>query len=161
MKNDPDKAHPQTHAGSRGGKPMPVAGVMWQQGIPRWNPAGTSARGRSQPPTRTHANNRHGDRKWRNNNKTPPKRKDGQTVSAQNATDNNTQLHDIENVSEGRPEDNNNRSPLDEGYWDGLGEHVRLNTKKEETGGSEVVKITFARNIEQPPVTQDSKDSDA
>ena len=42
-----------------------------------------------------------------------------------------------------------------------MGEHVRLNTKKEETGGSEVVEITFARNIEQPPVTRDSKDSDA
>ena len=42
-----------------------------------------------------------------------------------------------------------------------LGEHVRLNTKKEETGGSEVVEITFAGNIEQPPVTQDSQDSAA
>jgi hypothetical protein len=79
-------------------------------------------------------------------------------MSAHNATDNITQLHDIEHLSEGRPEeeDNNYRSPLD---W--FGKQVRLNTKKEETGGSEVVKITFARNIEQPPVTQDSKDSDA
>ena len=57
MKNAPDKAHPQTHAVSRGGKRMPVAGVMRQQGIPRLTSAGTSARGQSQPPTRTHANN--------------------------------------------------------------------------------------------------------
>ena len=54
------------------------------------------------------------------------KRKDGQPMSAQNATDDNTQLHDIEHVSEGRPEEEdnkNNRSPLDEGYWDKLGVH--------------------------------------
>ena len=73
--------------------------------------------------------------------KIPSKRKDDQPMSGQNATDNNTQLQNIVHVSEGRPEekDNNNRSPMDEGYWDGLGEHVRLNTKKKETGGSEVV----------------------
>ena len=72
---------------------------------------------------------------------------------AQKVTNRNTQLHDRDHVPKGRPEDeeNNNRSPLDEGYWDGLGEHIRLNTKTEETGGSEVVEITFTRNIEQPP----------
>ena len=38
----------------------------------------------------------------------------------------------------------------DEGYWDGLAAHIRLNAMEEETGGSEVVKITFARDSEQP-----------
>ena len=55
-------------------------------------------------------------------------------MGAQNATNNNTQLHDIVYV----PEDNNDGSPLD-----GLGEHIRLNAKKEDMGGSEVVEITF------------------
>ena len=70
----------------------------------------------------------------------------------------------MDNVSEGRPEEednNNNRSPLDEGYWDRLGEHDKFNTKKEETVGSEVVEITFARDIEKPPEIGASKDSDA
>ena len=31
----------QTHAGSKDGKPMPVAGVMRQQGIPRLTSTGT------------------------------------------------------------------------------------------------------------------------
>ena len=83
-------------------------------------------------------------------------------MGAQNANDNNTQLHDIDHVPERRPEegDNNDRSPLDEGYQDGLGEHIRLDVKTEETGGLEVVEVTFARNIEQPPVIGESKDSD-
>ena len=36
------------------------------------------------------------------------------------------------------------------GNQDGLGKHIRLNAKEEETGGSEAVKITFARDSEQP-----------
>ena len=72
------------------------------------------------------------------------------------ATNNNTQLHDIEHVSGGRPREETiiiiiADPPLDEGYWDVLGEHIRLNTKKKATGGSDVVKITFARDIEKPP----------
>ena len=54
-------------------------------------------------------------------------------------------------------EDNKDRSPLDEGYWNGLGEHTRLNTKKEETGWSEVVEITFTKDIEQPPAMEKVK----
>ena len=154
VKNATDKAQSQTPARSRGGKPIPVAGVMPQQGIPRLTPSGKSGRGRSQPSTRTHAKRRHGARKWTNKYKTPSKRKDGPTVGVQNAADNNTQLHNIDHVPERRPEekdkilreDNNDRYPLDDGYWDGLDEHIRLNTKKKETGGSEVVKITFARH---------------
>jgi hypothetical protein len=61
-KNTPKEAHPQTQAWSRGGKAMPTAGVMRQQGIPRLNSTVTSTRGRPQLPTRKHANNRHGAR---------------------------------------------------------------------------------------------------
>ena len=77
-------------------------------------------------------------------------------MSVQKATDNNTQLHNIGHVYKGRPEkdDNKNRSLLDEGYWDGLGEQVRLNTKKEETSVSKVVEITFVKKIKQLLVTQ-------
>ena len=56
---------------------------------------------------------------------------------------------------------NTDRSPLDEGYWNGLGKHIRPKYKKEETGESEVVEITFARDSEQPPDIKTSKDSNA
>jgi hypothetical protein len=52
-------------------------------------------------------------------------------------------------------------SQIDEGYWDGLGEHIRLNAKEEETDGSEAVKITFARDSEQPPAIETSEDNNA
>ena len=42
--------------------------------------------------------------------------------------------------------------------WNGLGEHIMLNAKKEETGGSEVVEIKYAKHIEQPPEIRESKD---
>ena len=60
-----------------------------------------------------------------------------------------------------RKEENTDRSPLDKGYWNGMGEHNRLNAKKYETGGSEVVDITFARDSEQPPDIETSKDDNA
>jgi hypothetical protein len=34
------------------------------------------------------------------------------------------------------------------------GIYIRLNAKEEETGGSEVVEITFATNSEQPPAIE-------
>ena len=115
-----------------------------------------------------HAKRRHGAKGWRNNNKTPSKRKDGLTASAQNATNNNTQSHETDHVSKRRAEekrllqgDNKDRSPLDEVYWNGLAKHIRLNAKKLEMGGTEMVEITFARDIEQPPEIGASKDSDA
>ena len=104
----------------------------------------------------------------RNNNKTPSKRKSEITAGGQNATNNNTQSHDTDQVSNRRSdgkrlsqEDNKDRSPLNKGYWNGLGEPIRLNAKKEEMGRSEEVKITFAKDIEKPPEIGESKDSDA
>ena len=42
-----------------------------------------------------------------------------------------------------------------------MGENTRLKAKKEETGGSEVVEITFARDSEQPPDIETSTNSNA
>ena len=96
------------------------------------------------------------------------KRKDGLTAGAPNANNNHTQSQDTDYVSRKRAEEkrllqeeNTDRSPLDEGYWNGLGEHNRLNAKKYETGESEVVDITFARDSEQPPDIETSKDDNA
>ena len=150
--NVPNKAQSQAPARVRGCKPMPVDGV-----IPRLDPTCMTARGRSQPSTRTHAKRCHGAKGLRNNNKTPSKRKSGLTAGTQNATNNNTQSHDTDQVSNRRAEgerlsqeDNKDRSPLDEGYWNDLGEHIKLNAKKEETGGSEGGEITFYKDIKQP-----------
>ena len=56
-------------------------------------------------------------------------------------------------------EEHTNRSPLDKGYWDGFGQHIRFNAKEEETGRSEV--ITFARDGEQPHAIETSEDNTA
>ena len=50
------------------------------------------------------------------------------------------------------------RSPLEKRYRDGC-EHIGLNAKEEEKGGSEVVEITFAKGSKQPPETNEDNNS--
>ena len=88
--NTPSKAQSRVPARGRQRKPIPVAGVMRQQGIPRLDPTCMTARGQSQLSTKTHAKRRHGAKGWRTNNKTPSKRMDGLTAGALNATNNPT-----------------------------------------------------------------------
>ena len=46
--------------------------------------------------------------------------------------------------------------------WDGLSKHIKLDAKEEEeTGGSEVVKITFAGDHKQPPTIEPSEGNSA
>ena len=54
-------------------------------------------------------------------------------------------------------EENTDRSPFDEGYWDGLSAHIMR--KEEETGVSEMVEITFHRDEKQPPAIELSEDT--
>ena len=59
-------------------------------------------------------------------------------------------------------EENTDRSPFNEGYWDGLSELIKLDAKEEEeTGGSEVVEITFAGDHKQPPTIEPSEGNSA
>ena len=90
------------------------------------------------------------------------------TAGAPNANNNHTQSQGTDCVSRRRTKEerllqaeNTVRSPLDEGYRDGLGKHIRLNAKEEETGGSEAVKITFARDSEQPPAIESTEVNNA
>ena len=65
------------------------------------------------------------------------------TAGAPNANNNHGWEQDTDCVSRRRleeerllQEEHTNRSSLDNGYWDGLGQHIRFNAKEEETGGS-------------------------
>ena len=88
MTNAPSKAQSRAPARGRENKPMPVTGVMQQQGNPMLDPTYMTTRGRSQPSTKAHAKRCCGAKGWKNNNKTPSKRKDGPTAGALNANNN-------------------------------------------------------------------------
>ena len=44
-------------------------------------------------------------------------------------------------------------------HWDGLSEHTKLDAKEEQTGGSEVVEITFAGDNRKLPAIEPIEDN--
>ena len=151
---------------------MPVTRVMQQQRIPVLDLVCTTTKDLGQPQTIAQAKRSRRTKAWMSRTKTPSQRKDVPT-GALNSNDKHAQSQDtdcqvLQQSCVSRKgmkeeilliEENTDRSPFAKGYWDGLSEHTRLNAKEEETGVSEVVEITFARNDKQPPAIEPNEDN--